>query len=175
MPDPVVDTDHQNWPYFCTRLIMNRILLLAATIFSVSGFSQDTTQVKKTDTSSVIVHKDSRIDLLIKKQIQINEETSREARRVGRGYRLLVINTNKREEAVAAKSKVYSYFPELKSYLIYQSPYFKLKVGNFKEKKEAEEYQKRLQHYFPKGVYIMNDTIELRLDKDKEVETVTRG
>ena len=146
---------------------MNKIFLVAVVFFSVSAFSQDT--------SSVIIHKDPRIDLLVKKQIQINEETSREARRVGRGYRLLVINTNKRDEAVAAKSKVYTFFPELKSYLIYQSPYFKLKVGNFKDRKEAEEYRERLQKYFPKGVFIMNDTIEIRLDKDKETEVVTRG
>lgn len=146
---------------------MNKIFFVAAVFFSLSAFSQDT--------SSVIIHKDPRIDLLVKKQIQINEETSREARRVGRGYRLLVINTNKRDEAVAAKSKVYTFFPELKSYLIYQSPYFKLKVGNFKDRKEAEEYRERLQKYFPKGVFIMNDTIEIRLDKDKETEAVTRG
>ncbi len=146
---------------------MNKVFLVVAVFFSLTSFSQDT--------SSVIIHKDSRIDLLIKKQIQINEETSREARRVGRGYRLLVINTNKRDEAVAAKTKVYTFFPELKSYLVYQSPYFKLKVGNFKDRKEAEEYRERLQQYFPKGVFIMNDTIEIRLDKDKESETVTRG
>ena len=143
--------------------------------FSFNAFSQDTTWRKTTDTPSVIIHKDPRIDLLVKKQIQINEETSREARRVGRGYRLLVINTNKRDEAVAAKSKVYTFFPELKSYLIYQSPYFKLKVGNFKDRKEAEDYRERLQKYFPRGVFIMNDTIEIKLDKDREIETVTRG
>ena len=154
---------------------MNKILILIAFLFSFNAFSQDTTWRKTTDTSSVIIHKDPRIDLLVKKQIQINEETSREARRVGRGYRLLVINTNKRDEAVAAKSKVYTFFPELKSYLIYQSPYFKLKVGNFKDRKEAEDYRERLQKYFPRGVFIMNDTIEIRLDKDRETETVTRG
>lgn len=146
---------------------MNKILLVVAVSFSLSAFSQDT--------SSVIIHKDPRIDLLVKKQIQINEETSREARRVGRGYRLLVINTNKRDEAVAAKSKVYTFFPELKSYLIYQSPYFKLKVGNFRDKKEAEDYRERLQKYFPRGVFIMNDTIEIKLDKDKESEVVSRN
>jgi len=146
---------------------MNKIFLIAAVFFPFTSFSQDT--------SSVIIHKDPRIDLLVKKQIQINEETSREARRVGRGYRLLVINTNKRDEAVAAKTKVYTFFPELKSYLIYQSPYFKLKVGNFKDKKEAEDYRERLQKYFPRGVFIMNDTIELKLDKDKESEVVSRN
>ena len=152
-------------------------IILTGIIITISLFSfgQDTTWKKPVDTNSVVIHKDPRIDLLVKKQIQINEETSREARRIGKGYRLLVINTNNRDEAVAAKSKVYTYFPELKSYLIYQSPYFKLKVGNFKERKEAEEYQERLKKYFPKGVFIMNDTIEVKLDKDKEAETVSRN
>ena len=150
-------------------------VLIIVLIVSVNSFSQDTTRHKALDTPAVIVHKDPRVELLVKKQIQINEETSREARRIGRGYRLLVVNTNNRDEAVEAKTKVYTFFPELKSYLIYQSPYFKLKVGNFKDRKEAEDYRERLQKYFPRGVFIMNDTIEIRLDKDRETETVTRG
>jgi hypothetical protein len=149
-------------------------LIAAITLFiSANLFAQDTTWRKPTDTPSVMVHKDARIDLLIRKQVQINEETSREARRIGKGYRLLVINTNKRDEAVEAKTKVYTFFPELKSYLIYQTPYFKLKVGNFKERKDAEEYRERLQKYFPKGVFIMNDTIEVK--PEKETETVSRN
>ena len=152
---------------------MNKIFLIAGLFFSFTVFSQDTTWHKTADTTSVIVHKDPRIDLLVKKQIQINEETSREARRIGKGYRLLVINTTKRDEAAAAKTTVYNFFPELKSYLLYQAPYFKLKVGNFKDRKEAEDYRERLQKYFPKGVFIMNDTIELKLDK--EAEAVSRN
>jgi hypothetical protein len=139
-------------------------------MFALHSFGQDTT-LNKVDTNSITVHKDPRIDLLVKKQIQINEETSRESRRIGKGFRLLVINTNKRDEAVAAKTKVYTYFPELKSYLIYQSPFYKLKVGNFKERKEAEDYLKRLKKYFPEGVFIMSDIIELKL----EPETVYRN
>ena len=120
---------------------------------------------KTVDSNTVIVHKDSRIDLLVKKQAQINEVTSRDARRNSKGFRLMIINTNKRDEAIAAKTKVYTYFPELKAYLQYQSPYFKLKVGNFKERKDAEAYQKRLNIYFPKGVFIMNDIIEVKPGK----------
>src|SRR5436190_690927 len=80
------------------------------------------------DTSSVVIHKDARIDLLVKKQAEINEETTRNARRVAKGFRLLVVNTNKRDEAINAKAKLYQYFPELKSYLLYQSPYFKFVI-----------------------------------------------
>lgn len=137
-----------------------------------AAFSQQSVMETKPkpvhDSVTVVVHKDPRIDLLVKKQIQINEETTREARKNTKGFRLLIINTNKREEAIAAKTKVYTYYPELKAYLVYQTPYFKLKVGNFKERKEAEDYQKKLQRYFPKGVFIMNDIIEVKPEMLKE-------
>lgn len=147
---------------------MKFFYILPLLLFAYPVFSQDTTWRKHVDTNFVTVHKDPRLDLLIKKQIEINEETSRDARRIGKGFRLLVINTGNRDEAIAAKSKVYTYFPELKTYLIYQSPNFKLKAGNFKERKEAEDYLKKLQKHFPKGVFIMNDTIEVKLDKETD-------
>ena len=158
---------------FETLRHMRSILFLAPLFFATTILAQDSAWKKTIDSGSVIVYKDARLDMLVKKQVQINEETSRDARKVGKGYRLMIINTNKRDEAIAAKTKVYTFFPELKSYLLYQAPYFKLKVGNFKEKKEAEDYQKRLEKYFPKGVFIMNDTIEIKLDK--EAETVSRN
>ncbi|MFT3676969.1 MAG: SPOR domain-containing protein [Chitinophagaceae bacterium] len=135
------------------------LFFLAVTI---SLQAQET--VPDTTRQSVLVHKDPRIDLLVAKQAQINEETSRDARRTVKGFRLMIISTNSRDEALAAKTKVYTYFPELKAYLWHQSPFYKLKAGNFKDRKEAEQYQKRLNDYFPKGVYIMNDMVELSGD-----------
>jgi hypothetical protein len=146
---------------------MKRFTLTAGILFiAASCFAQDTTFKKPDTSSSVVIHKDQRIDMLIRKQIEINEETSRDARRIAKGFRLLVVNTTKREDALTAKTKVYTNFPELKPYLIYQSPYYKLKVGNFKERKDAESYQKRLNDFFPKGVFVINDIIEVKLDTD---------
>jgi hypothetical protein len=118
------------------------------------------------DTSSVVVHKDQRLDLLLKKQSDVNLAIKRASSRTAKGYRLLVINTNKRDEAIAAKTKVYTNFPDMKAYLVYQSPYFKLKAGNFRTREEAQQYQKILSAYFPKGVFIINDTIEVTPDRD---------
>ena len=143
---------------------MKPVFISLFLLFSFSLFSQQTT----IDTSSVVIHKDPRIDLLVKKQAEINDETTRNARKVGRGFRLLVINTNKRDEAINAKTKLYQFFPELKSYLLYQSPYYKLKAGNFKERKDAESYQKKLNAFFPRGVFVMNDLIEVKPDKEAE-------
>ncbi len=133
--------------------------------------AQDSLFIKSIESSQISIHKDPRIDWLIKKQIQVNEETSRQARRQDKGFRLLVISTTLREEALAAKTKVYSYFPELKAYLFHQSPYYRVKAGNFKERKEAEQYQRRLELLFPKGVFIVNDVIEVKLKGSGEEET----
>jgi hypothetical protein len=119
-----------------------------------------------TDTSSVVVHQDPRVELLLKKQSDANAAIRRANARTAKGYRLLVINTNKRDEAIAAKTKIYTNFPELKAYLVYQSPYFKLKAGNFKTREEAQQYQKSLSLYFPKGVFIVNDVIEVTPEKE---------
>lgn len=120
-------------------------------------------QVDSTD--NVVVHKDPRIDLLIKKQIDINEETTRDTRRTAPGYRILVINSNDRNKVFAAKARIYQSYPELKPYLMYQPPFYKLKVGNFKTKEEAEDYRKELAREFSTGLYIIKDIIEVKPEK----------
>ena len=116
----------------------------------------------QTDSGSVAVYKDPRIDLLVKKQIAINEETTRESRRTANGFRILVINSNDRNKVFAAKAKIYQNYPELKPYLLYQPPFYKLKVGNFRTREEAEEYQRALSKDFPTGLYIVRDIIEVK-------------
>ena len=139
-------------------------LLLLVGIFSFSSLiAQNNTYA---DTNAVVIHKDPRIDALAKKQAALNAAIKKASARSMRGYRLLVINTNKRNEAIDAKTKIYTYFPELKAYLIYQTPYFKLKAGNFKTRDEADRYRKNLNSVFPKGVFIINDTIEITPEKD---------
>src|SRR3954463_1771840 len=137
---------------------MRYFLLIALSLITTALLAQDTT--------SVVVHKDPRVDVLLKKQSDVNLAIRRASSRTAKGYRLLVINTNKRDEAIAAKTKVYTNFPDMKAYLVYQSPYFKLKAGNFRTRDEAQQYQKILSAYFPKGVFIINDTIEVTPDKD---------
>jgi hypothetical protein len=142
---------------------MKSLLLLVA-LFSFNFVMAQSTI--NTDTNSVVIHKDPRVEALAKKQAALNAAIKKASARSMRGYRLLVINTNKRNEAIDAKTKIYTYFPELKAYLIYQTPYFKLKAGNFRTRDEADRYRKNLNAVFPKGVYIINDTIEITPEKD---------
>jgi hypothetical protein len=148
---------------------MRIILLVFLVVVMKTAFSQEnTTSIPPNQTTAVIVHKDPRIDILVKKQSSINTAVKKASARSMRGYRLMIINTNKRNEAIDAKTKIYTYFPELKAYLSYQSPYFKLKAGNFKTRDEAEKYRKIMTTMFPKGVFILNDIIEIKPEKEKE-------
>ncbi|KYP15007.1 MAG: hypothetical protein A1D16_10200 [Flavihumibacter sp. CACIAM 22H1] len=114
---------------------------------------------------TIIVKKDPRLDQLVKKQTEINEVTTRESRRNVPGFRIQVINTTDRNAAMQAKTTVYRLFPELKAYLLYQAPYFRLRVGNFEDRKMAESYQRQLSREFKQNVYIVNDVVEVNPDK----------
>lgn len=136
---------------------MGRLLVLIPLLFFtciVSG--------QLDSSSSVTVNKDPRIDLLVNKQIEINEVTTRNSRRSAAGYRILVISSNNRNKVIEVKTKMYREFPELKAYMMYQSPFYRLKVGNFRERTEAEEYLSQIQRIYPTGVYVVTDTIEVR-------------
>jgi hypothetical protein len=136
---------------------MQRLLLIAIIgCFSLGAFAQ------ADSTSSIVIHKDPRIDALVKKQAEVNEETTRNARRNMQGFRIQVINTSDRNAAISAKTKVYQLYPELKAYLLYQSPYFRLRVGNFRDKDEADDYLKALSKQFPGNVFLVRDIVEVK-------------
>ncbi|HEY2347445.1 MAG TPA: SPOR domain-containing protein [Puia sp.] len=132
---------------------MRIILLLAFIYYNGTTYAQDT-----------LVHKDARVDSLIKKQIQINEITTRDSRRNIPGYRIQVAKSNDRNQVFAIKTKIYQSYPELKPYLIYQPPNYKLNVGNFRTPEEAEPYLQKLLKDFPSGVFLVHDIIEVKPD-----------
>jgi len=119
----------------------------------------------------VIVEKDPRIDQLVRKQIEINEVTTRDSRRYVQGFRIQVINSPDRGKVFAAKARVYEQFPDWKPYLLYQSPNYKLRVGNFKTQEEAQDAMKQLSKLFPAGLYVIPDVIELKLSDLPKVDT----
>lgn len=135
---------------------MYKILVVLSLFLTERTFAQ-------VDSGSVVVYKDSRIDDLIRQQIQINEETTRDSRRNMPGFRIQVISSPDRNKVFAAKTRIYQQFPELKPYLLYLAPNYKLRVGNFKTQEEAEDYEKQLSALFPTGLYIIRDVIEVKL------------
>ena len=129
---------------------MMKFLCVLAIFYNGVLYAQD---------SATMIQVDPRVDSLIKKQIQINEVTTRESRRNIPGYRIQVANSNDRNQVFSIKTKIYQAYPELKPYLNY-----KLRVGNFKTPEEADPYLQKLTRDFPSGVYLVHDIIEVKPD-----------
>ena len=51
------------------------------------------------------------------------------------------------------RTKVLTNFPELKAYMWYQAPYYKVKAGNFTSRNDAQAYQKEWPLCFRKYFY----------------------
>src|SRR5277367_2406047 len=132
-----------------------KFLLTLILLYNGFAYAQD---------SGTVVYADICVDSLIRKQIQINEATTRDSRRNIPGFRIQVANSTDRNQVFAIKTKIYQSYPELKPYLIYQPPNYKLKVGNFKTPEEAEPYLQKLTQSFPSGVYMIHDIIEVKPD-----------
>jgi len=135
---------------------MEKIVFVALLFLALRGSAQ-------TDTGGIVVDKDPRVDALVQKQIEINEVTTRDARRNVPGFRIQVLNSPDRNKVYAAKVKIYEQYPDLKPYLLYQAPNYKLKVGNFKTQDEAEQAMQQLSKLFPSGLYVIRDIIEIKL------------
>lgn len=123
---------------------------IACTVFCYS-YAADT----------IIVHKDARVDILNEKQAAINKVTARMGSNgLFRGYRLQVLNTRSRDDAFKMKASLLENFPDEKVYVLYQSPYFKVRIGNFVNRNDAEDFKTQLSSYSSQPTYIVEDLIE---------------
>jgi len=122
---------------------------------------------------TIRVQKDARLDVLTAKQAAINKVTSKmTSSGLYKGYRLQVLNTRNREEAFKMKADLMRQYPGQKTYTIFQSPYFKVRFGNYPERAEAERYKKELSMIYSRGIYVVEDAIEYN---PEEADTLTNN
>ena len=119
--------------------------------------------------STIIIHKDSRLEALMKKQSDINRVASfKTSNGSYKGYRIMVLNTNDREFAYKTKGQLLSRFPDHAVYVGYQAPFFKLKMGDFVKKEDAEDLRKQLTSMMPKGVFVVQDIIKMTPEEEQK-------
>lgn len=102
--------------------------------------------------------------MLSAKQAEINKRATKYAGiGIRHGYRIQVVNTQNRDEANAVKAEMLRRFPDQKAYLMYQTPNFRVRVGNFLTQKDAGTLRKMIATLYPnRGIYIVPDMIEYR-------------
>ncbi len=126
-------------------------------ITSILGFSQSSDSLRQFAADSNIIQ-DIRLNELVLKHILINESTKNKIK----GYRVQIHFGPDKSKALEIKTKFSAKYSNIPSYLDYQQPYFKIRIGDFRTKLEAYKVLQEISSEFP-GAFIVNDNIELPL------------
>ena len=131
-----------------------RILLFFCFVFSAGiAFAQESSTSNKD--SSVIITKDSRLDELILKQKEQNLQKQSIP-----GFRIQIYFGSNRQKAVDVQKDFASKYPSLSNYLSYQQPNFKVRIGDYRSRFEAQKFLKEIESNFP-GSFIVPDDVKL--------------
>ena len=151
--------------------MMNKILLISAGLFcGFAGTAQEdgwlTFPAKKDSVKQieygrkegkVVVHQDERIKGL-QDFVSAGEE-SLEGVLID-GYRVMIYFDQDKSKSESEKSKFMNRYNEHKTYIDYLAPNYRVRVGNFRTKLEAEKLKQEILGDFPTCV-VVSDKIQL--------------
>ena len=104
---------------------------------------------------TITIKQDPSLPKLITRHIEMNTSI----RRV-QGWRIQLSSNTDRTEVMGIKSSFLTQHPNTKTYLTYQQPYFKLRVGDFADKTDAYQFMKEINENF-KGIFIVPDIVNV--------------
>ena len=129
-----------------------------------NGYTDFLTQLQDEGYLSGNIHifQDERINLLIYKHIKANRRSEGVP-----GYRIRIFaasGQNSKQNALSEKSRFLKKYPGIQSYLVYDTPDYKIYVGDFRTQTEAYKAYQRILVNFP-AAFIVNDNINTHLAK----------
>ena len=135
------------------------IFFLAFCFVQQFGFSQVVDSVQQ---NKPVVFKDYRLDILAKKEAEINTAILKNQARTTKGYRLMVLNTSDKDYAFKIRTQLLQRYPEQKLYMWFANPYIRIKFGNFRTKEEADVYKKQISKMLNGAtIYYLQETVEV--------------
>lgn len=108
--------------------------------------------------------KDPLIDSLIAKRLELNTKTASSITAPtpvifnGLGYRVQVFYGLDRKEAFSEQARFRALYPQIMAYITYQEPNYRLKVGDFRTRAEAQNFLNELRGTFP-TLFIFHEKI----------------
>ena len=129
------------------KLIFTSIILFSFQLIVAQESNQDSLKSIKIE-----VIKDSRIDDLDKAYTSHFKLE---------GYRIQIYSGNKKQPAKEARLNFTRIYRKTKAHEIYEQPYFKVRVGDFKTRIEALKFKNELTKHFP-NCFIVKDEIEFK-------------
>lgn len=112
------------------------------------------------DKGKVTVIMDPQIENLISKRLALSRSGNSNSV-TSSGFRVQIFSGLNREEAYAEQTRFKSLFPNVTSYISYTQPNYKLRVGDFRTKLEAQKFMNELKGEFS-SIFIFEEKINPR-------------
>lgn len=111
---------------------------------------EKTAPTKPTETVETVSKKDVKVksDTEAIDKILANVSVANKDKTEGSGYRIQLFSGNSREEFENAKGYIMRYFPELEIYESYSQPTYRVKIGDFLSRPDADKYYSSLKPKF---------------------------
>jgi hypothetical protein len=124
------------------------------TAYSFSASGQDTVTKYNAD-STVVIIQDARLDGMVKRQKNANL-----AKQTMPGYRIQIYFGSVRQKATDIKLDFTDKHNDVATYLTYQQPNFKVRVGDFRTRLEAQRFLKSMEGEYT-TMFIVPDEVKL--------------
>lgn len=122
-----------------------------------------TINVLAADEGLVIINQDNSLDQLVHQNTGISQLTANNAISVS-GYRVQLFSGNNpqtaKQDALKLEKELTEFYPEIKSYVTYNAPFWKVRIGDFTSYYEALLFSRRLKVDFPRfenEIYVMKE------------------
>lgn len=147
------------------------LLFLFVAVFPSPCLRAQELRIDTIGNGNSIYIRDERVDQLGKKMAEYNEGLSEKIKMVN-GFRLMVLNTTDRNYAMKVRASLLQLYPDQKLYMVFMTPYIKIKLGNFIDKAEAEKTRKKIldSKLVSTNIYILSEQVELK-PKEKTANT----
>lgn len=132
---------------------MKRSLVILIVLLGVVGFKAGAQEKGR-----VNVIKDPLIDSLIEKRLEL--ASASKAGSATSGYRVQIFSGLEREMAYTEQSRFKAAFPNVRTYISYVQPNYRLRVGDFRTRLEAEKFMNDLRRRYS-SMFIFSEKINL--------------
>ena len=113
------------------------------------------------DKGRVVVIKDPQIDSLISKRLALSRASASGNSVTILGFRVQIFSGLGRDEAYAEQTRFKSLHPNITSYVSYTQPNYRVRVGDFRTKLEAQKFMNELKKKYT-SMFIFAERINPR-------------
>lgn len=133
---------------------MKKTLICIFVVLIYTSLSAQKTNFSIGNNSTIFSDVD--VDFLLSKDLEKSKKTDKIP-----GYRIQIISSNSKVDVMNERDKVVKQFKTAKDYVVYDQPYYKLRMGDFKTRLEAVKFLEEISPSYP-SAFLVKDEIKIK-------------